>query len=49
MSKNDTIKIGPFSFRIIDRQDNRVLLEWTEASGETKQRWVITNSKGGIL
>jgi hypothetical protein len=41
MSEMNTIKIGPFQYRIIKVDGRRILLSWIETTGVEKQRWII--------
>jgi len=40
------IKIGPYTFKVIEIDGNRIKLEWVESSGILKTRWFI--NKGMI-
>lgn len=41
MSANDTIIIGPFRYNVIKRENNRILIGWTESTGIYKEVWIL--------
>lgn len=42
---NDTLAIGPFKYTVLKRDNDFVLLTWTESSGITKELWVNVKRK----
>lgn len=36
-----SIKIGPYTFKVLKQVGNRLLLSWIESTGVEKTRWVI--------
>lgn len=39
-----SIKIGPFTYNVLQVKQNRLLLSWTESeTGITKERWFVLN------
>lgn len=46
MSTNDIIKIGPYTYNVLKRETNRILLSWTESTGIYKEMWFILKEAG---
>lgn len=48
MGINDVIMIGPFRYNVLKREDNRILVAWTESTGIYKELWILYKSKRKI-
>ena len=40
MAQNDTIKIGPYSYLVLERLGNYALLSWIETTGIERELWI---------
>jgi hypothetical protein len=45
MSSGDKIQIQGTVFNVLKRDGNRLLLAWTEKTGENKTRWILINKQ----
>ncbi len=50
MSTNDVIKIGPYKYTILKREDHRILVSWIESKNDIyREMWILIKKSVVIL